>query len=141
MDMIGRDATEHAEKGISDGVYVIGASLISSTLDSLLTVSNVKTHNLTLDMGLNNVRDPQQIYRRSDHWNFGRLGIPFVFYFTGIHEDYHRPSDEVDKINFDKYTKITQLIYQNTLEIANSDKRPIVDNQEFIEATRQAPRN
>jgi Zn-dependent M28 family amino/carboxypeptidase len=92
-------------------------------------------------MGLNNVRDPQQIYRRSDHWNFGRLGIPFVFYFTGIHEDYHRPSDEVDKINFDKYTKITQLIYQNTLEIANSDKRPIVDNQEFIEATRQAPRN
>jgi hypothetical protein len=141
MDMIGRDATEHIEKGISDGVYIIGASLISSTLDSLLTVSNSKTHNLNFDMSLNNVRDPQQIYRRSDHWNFGRLGIPFVFYFTGIHEDYHRPSDEVDKINFDKYTKITQLIYQNTLEIANSDKRPVVDNQEFIEATRQTPRN
>ncbi len=141
MDMIGRDATEHQEKGIVDGVYIIGASLISSTLDSLLTVSNTKTHNLNLDMSLNNVRDPQQIYRRSDHWNFGRLGIPFVFYFTGIHEDYHRPSDEVDKINFEKYTKITQLIYQNTIEIANSVKRPIVDNQEFIEATRQAPRN
>jgi len=141
LDMIGRDATEHEENGITDGVYIIGASLISSTLDSLLMVSNAKTHNLHLDMSLNNVRDPQQIYRRSDHWNFGRLGIPFVFYFTGIHEDYHRPSDEVDKINFDKFTKITQLIYQNTLEIANSDKRPIVDNQEFIEATRQTPRN
>jgi hypothetical protein len=141
MDMIGRDATEHAEKGIKDGVYIIGASLISSTLDSLLTVSNEKTHKLYFDMSLNNVRDPQQIYRRSDHWNFGRLGIPFVFYFTGIHEDYHRPSDEVDKINFEKYTKITQLIYQNTLEIANSPKRPVVDNQEFIEATRQTPRN
>jgi hypothetical protein len=141
MDMIGRDATEHEEKGITDGVYIIGASLISSTLDSLLMVSNAKTHNLHLDMSLNNVRDPQQIYRRSDHWNFGRLGIPFVFYFTGIHEDYHRPSDSVDKINFEKYTKITQLIYQNTIEIANSDKRPIVDNQEFIEATRQTPRN
>ncbi len=141
LDMIGRDATEHEEKGITDGVYIIGASLISSTLDSLLMVSNAKTHNLYFDMSLNNVRDPQQIYRRSDHWNFGRLGIPFIFYFTGIHDDYHRPSDEVDKINFDKYTKITQLIYQNTLEIANSDKRPIVDNQEFIEATRQTPRN
>jgi hypothetical protein len=141
MDMIGRDATEHEEKGIKDGVYIIGASLISSTLDSLLTVSNAKTHNLYFDMSLNNVRDPQQIYRRSDHWNFGRLGIPFVFYFTGIHEDYHRPSDEVDKINFEKFTKITQLIYQNTLEIANSEKRPLVDNQEFIEATRQSPRN
>lgn len=141
MDMIGRDATEHVENGIENGVYIIGASLISSTLDSLMTVSNAKTHNLHLDMSLNNVRDPQQIYRRSDHWNFGRLGIPFVFYFTGIHEDYHRPSDEVDKINFDKYTKITQLIYQNTLEIANSPERPIVDNQEFIEATRQTPRN
>lgn len=141
MDMIGRDATEHVENGIENGVYIIGASLISSTLDSLMTVSNAKTHNLHLDMSLNNVRDPQQIYRRSDHWNFGRLGIPFVFYFTGIHEDYHRPSDEVDKVNFEKYTKITQLIYQNTLEIANSPERPIVDNQEFIEATRQTPRN
>ncbi len=141
MDMIGRDATEHKEKGIEDGVYIIGASLISSTLDSLLTVSNSKTHSMNLDMSLNNVRDPQQIYRRSDHWNFGRLGIPFVFYFTGIHEDYHRPSDEVDKINFGKFTKVTQLIYQNTLEVANSEKRPIVDNQEFIEATRQSPRN
>jgi hypothetical protein len=141
IDMIGRDATEHVEKGLVDGVYVIGASLISSTLDSLLTVSNAKTHNLNLDMSLNNVRDPQQIYRRSDHWNFGRLGIPFVFYFTGIHEDYHRPSDEVDKVNFEKMTKIVQLVYQNTLEIANSDERPVVDNQEFIEATRQTPRN
>lgn len=141
MDMIGRDATEHEEMGINNGVYVIGASLISSMLDSLLTVSNKATHNLYLDMALNNVRDPQQIYRRSDHWNFGRLGIPFVFYFTGLHDDYHRPSDEADKVNYEKMAKITQLIYHNTLEIANNDKRPIVDNEEFIQATRQSPRN
>ena len=141
MDMIGRDATEHQEKGIKDGLFIIGASLISSSLDSLLQVSNQSTHKLYLDMSLNNVRDPQQIYRRSDHWNFGRLGIPFVFYFTGLHEDYHRPSDEADKVNYDKMAKITQLIYRNTVEIANYNKRPMVDNEEFIQATRQAPRN
>lgn len=141
MDMIGRDATEHKDKDIKEGLYIIGASLISSSLDSLLQVSNKATHNLYLDLSLNNVRDPQQIYRRSDHWNFGRLGIPFVFYFTGLHEDYHRPSDEADKVNYDKMTKITQLIYRNTLEIANYSKRPVVDNEEFIQATRQTPRN
>jgi hypothetical protein len=141
IDMIGRDDPNHIKRGSTNALYIIGANLISSTMDSLLQVANAKTHKMELDRALNDLDDPQQIYRRSDHWNFGRLGIPFVFYFTGIHEDYHRPSDEVEKINFEKMNRISQLVYQNTLEIANTPRKPIVDNQAFIDRTRQTPRN
>jgi hypothetical protein len=109
-------------------------------LDSLTTVANAKTVNIFLDPKLNDLNDPQQIYRRSDHWNFGRLGVPFVFFFSGLHDDYHRPSDSPDKITYDVMAKRVRLAYGLTLEIANDTARPQVDNQVFIERTRANPR-
>ncbi|MEX0719805.1 MAG: M28 family peptidase [Balneolaceae bacterium] len=137
IDMIGR-VDEHHEQD-SSYVYIIGGEIISSGLDSLTEVANSMGPELTLSKRYNDLDDPNQFYRRSDHWNFGRLGVPFVFFFTGVHADYHRPSDEIDKITFTPYLKRTQLVYNLTALLANSDERPVVDNQEFIEKTQIQP--
>lgn len=138
IDMIGRLDNEHANE--PDYVYVIGGKLISSGLNATLQEANTMSVNIDLSDRYNDLEDPNQFYRRSDHWNFGRLGVPFVFLFNGTHADYHRPSDEVDKINFDALTKRTKLIFMTTALLANSDDRPEVDNQAFIEKTQQNPR-
>ncbi len=139
-DMIGRSDPENIQAGDTDYVYLIGGEIISSGLDSLVTAANDRSVNMRLDRKYNDLRDSNQFYRRSDHWNFGRLGVPFVFFFTGVHEDYHRPSDTVDKIDFEKLTRVTRLIYTSTVKVTGYDGRPEVDNQEFIEITRMLPR-
>lgn len=136
-DMIGRIDAEHEEAGIENYAYIIGADIISSQLDSLLKVANEKSGNIELSMKYNDLNDPNQFYRRSDHWNFGRLGVPFAFFFTGVHEDYHRPSDEVHKIRFEKMANIVRTMYATTVLLANTDNPPEVDNQEFIERTKR----
>lgn len=135
-DMIGRIDEEHKQKGMEDYAYIIGSELISSDLDSLIKAANRRSGQIALNKKYNDLQDPNQFYRRSDHWNFGRLGVPFAFFFTGVHEDYHRPSDEVHKIRFEKMVGIVRTIYASAVMIANADEAPAVDNQEFIEITK-----
>lgn len=139
-DMIGRSDPQNIDAGDTDYVYLIGGEIISSGLDSLVIAANQQSVNMRLDRRFNDLTDPNQFYRRSDHWNFGRLSVPFVFFFTGVHEDYHQPSDTVDKIEFDKYTRVVQLIYSASIMVTNYDGRPVVDNQDFIEITNRLPR-
>jgi len=139
IDMIGRVDKEHEDN--KDYIYVIGGEIISSGIDSVMRVANEQTVNLDLSDRYNDLNDPNQFYRRSDHWNFGRLGVPFVFFFNGTHDDYHRPSDSVDKIEWEQLVKRTQLVYMTTALLANSDERPKVDNQEFIQKTQTEARN
>lgn len=140
VDMIGRIDDEYIKTNNGDYVYIIGGSIISSAMDSLLQSANGKLTKINLDMKYNDLNDRNQFYRRSDHWNFGRLGIPFSFFFNGVHPDYHRPSDHVEKIAFQAYAKRSQLVYTYALELGNMNGRPVVDNQEFIEKTKQVPR-
>jgi len=135
LDMFGRIDYDY-EGTDQDYVYIIGASIISSTLDSLLHVANERTVQIKLDMRYNDLDDRNQFYRRSDHWNFGRLGVPFIFFFSGLHDDYHEPSDTVDKIAFELLEKRARLILATLVEVANAPTRPVVDNQEFINRTR-----
>lgn len=139
-DMVGRSDPENIDKGDTDYVYLIGGEIISSGLDSLVQAGNRKSVNMRLDRRYNDLQDPNQFYRRSDHWNFGRLEVPFVFFFTGVHEDYHRPSDHYEKIDYEKLSRVARLIYTASVEVANYDGRPVVDNQQFIEITRRLPR-
>ncbi len=139
-DMVGRSDSRNVEAGDTDYVYLIGGDIISSELDSMVVAANERSVNMRIDRHYNNLNDPNQLFRRSDHWNFGRLSIPFVFFFTGLHDNYHRPSDTVDRIEFDKYTRIVQLIYSSTIKVTNADERPEVDNQEFIDITNRVPR-
>lgn len=139
-DMIGRSDPENIEQGDTDYVYLIGGEIISSELDSLVQVANNETVGMRLDRKYNDLTDPNQFYRRSDHWNFGRLDVPFVFFFTGVHEDYHAPGDELHKVDFEKLSRISRLIYTSTIQVANYDGRPQVDNEEFIRITQDQPR-
>lgn len=140
VDMIGRIDDDYTKTNDGNYIYIIGGSIISSAMDSILQVANSKTVKINLDMKFNDLNDVNQFYRRSDHWNFGRLGVPFAFFFNGVHPEYHRPGDEVDKIAFDAMTKRTKLIFAYTLELANMSGRPKVDNQEFINKTKSNAR-
>lgn len=139
-DMIGRSTPERVESGDTDYIFIIGGDIISSELDSLVHVANDRSVGMELDYSYNDLNDPNQFFRRSDHWNFGRLGIPFVFVFTGVHEDYHRPGDRIERIDFPKLQRTTRLIHATTIELATYEGRPAVDNREFIEITRTRPR-
>ncbi len=135
-DMIGRIDSTHKSKDVEKYAYIIGAELISSDLDSLIKAANERSGEIELNKRYNDLNDPQQFYRRSDHWHFGRKQVPFAFFFTGVHEDYHRPSDEVHKIRFEKMASILRTMYATTVMIANADNPPAVDNQQFIEITK-----
>ncbi|GAB1444848.1 hypothetical protein MASR2M41_04770 [Flammeovirgaceae bacterium] len=121
IDMIGRWDPEH--KGKPDYVYVIGSDKLSQELHQLSERVNSTYTQLDFDYTYNDVNHPTNLYKRSDHWNFAKNDIPIIFYFDGIHEDYHLPSDEVDKIDFDLLTKRTKLVFYTAWELANRSER------------------
>jgi hypothetical protein len=125
IDMIGRRDPQHRES--SPYVYVIGADKLSSELHEISEATNKLYTNLIFDYTYNDVDHPDRLYYRSDHWNFAKNNIPVIFYFDGIHEDYHKPSDEIDKIEFDLLKKRTQCIFYTAWEIANREKRIALD--------------
>ncbi|HHB79012.1 MAG TPA: M28 family peptidase [Saprospiraceae bacterium] len=124
IDMIGRVDETHA--GNPNYIYVIGADRLSTDLDKIVKSANSHTK-LLLDYKYNAADDPNRFYYRSDHYNFAKNNIPSVFFFNGTHEDYHRPTDTVDKINFDKMAKIGKLTFYTAWEIANRPDRLKVD--------------
>lgn len=127
MDMVGRNASD--DPANANMVYVVGADRISTELHNINEEANGSlSQPLTLDYALNDPADPQSIYTRSDHYSYAAKGVPIAFYFTGLHADYHRPSDTVDKIIFDKVRRVAQLAYETGCTIANSDKAPAKDN-------------
>jgi hypothetical protein len=131
IDMIGRyDPTRGFET--TDYVYVIGGDLISQDLhDWNAAVNEATGTDLFLSDRFNSPDDPNQFFRRSDHWNFGKYDVPFIFYFTGTHEDYHGVGDEPEKIDYDRLARIARLIFGTAWEVANRDERPAVSGVGF----------
>ncbi len=131
IDMIGRHDPERGFER-TDYVYIIGADLISQDIaDWNASVNDVTGTGLLLSDRFNSPDDPNQFFRRSDHWNFGKHQIPFIFYFTGTHEDYHRVGDSPDKIDYDRMARIARLVFGTAWEIANTDIRPAVSGVGF----------
>lgn len=126
IDMIGRIDKKHQNN--QNYVYLIGSDKLSSELHTISENVNKETINFELDYEFNDPKDPNRFYYRSDHYNFAKNKIPVIFYFTGVHEDYHRPGDDVEKILFEKYAKITQLVFSTSWEIANRNDKIIVDS-------------
>ena len=131
IDMIGRhDPTRGFET--TDYVYVIGGDLISQDLhDWNAAVNEATGTGLLLSDRFNSPDDPNQFFRRSDHWNFGKHDVPFIFYFTGTHEDYHGVGDEPSKIDYDRLARIARLVFGTAWEVANADERPAVSGVGF----------
>ncbi|CAH0999813.1 hypothetical protein LEM8419_01110 [Neolewinella maritima] len=125
VDMVGRVDEKHA--GDPYYIYVIGSDRLSSELHQINETVNRDFTQLELDYTYNMESDPNRYYYRSDHYNFARNGIPSIFFFNGSHADYHRDTDTVDKINFEKMVRIGQLVFYNAWQLANQDKRIEVD--------------
>lgn len=135
MDMIGRWDETHEAQNDSSYIYIIGAEIISSDLNTMLEQASEWSADLNLNMRYNDLDDPNQFYRRSDHWSLGRLEIPFIFFFSGVHEDYHQPGDTPDKILYETLTDRVRLITATMVEIANAPFAPEIDSQEFLRRT------
>jgi hypothetical protein len=125
IDMIGRLDEAHLTN--PDYVYLIGSDKLSSQLHSISEQANKNYTNIQLDYTFNKPDDPNRFYYRSDHYNFAKNNIPVIFYFNGVHADYHQPTDTVDKILFDKMAKITRLVFYTAWELANREDRIVVD--------------
>ncbi|HYH80346.1 MAG TPA: M20/M25/M40 family metallo-hydrolase, partial [Longimicrobium sp.] len=122
IDMIGRNNP--------DSVVVIGKSY--STLGA--TVNAVQRAHPDLHLTLADDLWPQErFFFRSDHYHFARKEVPSIFFFSGVHADYHRPSDEVDKVDFDKLTRIARMAFFTAWEVANAPGRPQWDPRGLAE--------
>ncbi len=127
IDMVGRRDSLH--KNSAPYVYVIGSDKLSTDLHNINESTNKANVNLIFDYMYNDQNHPDRLYYRSDHWNFAKNNIPIIFYFDGIHEDYHQPSDEVDKIEFDLLAKRAQTVFYTAWEIANREQRIMPDKK------------
>ena len=131
IDMVGRIDPTHTGPD-SDYVYIIGSNLVSQELHDInIRVNQEIGTKLDLNERFNSKDDPNQFYRRSDHWNFGKHNIPFIFFFTGTHEDYHGVDDEPDKIGYERMARIAQVIFGTAWQVANQDTAPVVSGEGF----------
>lgn len=127
IDMIGRIGYEYEDAENQDYVYVIGSEMLSSQLKVISDYNNITYTNLILDYKYDAPDDPNRFYYRSDHYNFAKHNIPVIFYFNGVHDDYHQPTDTVDKIEWDLLKKRTKLIFHTAWDLVNREHRTVVD--------------
>ena len=113
LDMIGRNWT--------DTIVVIGKE--HSDLGATLNRVNAQHPELNMT-AIDDIWPQERFYFRSDHYNFARKGVPILFFFNGVHEDYHQPSDTPDKIDAEKEARILKLIFHLGQEVGNAAERP-----------------
>jgi hypothetical protein len=112
MDMLGRNRT--------DSLFLVCSDLLSTELDgSIHKVNKSSGINFGFDYRYSNLTNPQQVYFRSDHYPFVRFGIPSVWFFSGFTPDYHTPRDGTESINYEKFCRITRLVYLTAFDVGN----------------------
>ncbi len=134
IDMIGR--VDPAHENDRDYVYVVGSAKLSSHLKIISEYANITYTGLNFDYKYDDPADRSRIYYRSDHYNFAKHGIPIIFYFNGTHADYHRPSDTIDKIEWDVMAKRTKLVFHTAWILANREERTPVDTKDDMSYNR-----
>ncbi len=133
IDMIGRSKPDTGMASTNDifsgrnETFVIGSKMMSSQLWGLSEDVNASLLNLKFNYKFDDPKDPLRLFYRSDHYNYAKHGIPIIFYFDGIHEDYHQVTDEVAKIDFEKYLRVTKTVFATGWTIANLKSRPLID--------------
>lgn len=127
IDMVGRIDYEYQDAENKNYVYVIGSEMLSTQLKKINEYNNFTYMDLILDYRYDAEDDPNRFYYRSDHYNFAKHNIPVLFFFNGVHDDYHQVTDTVDKIEFPLMTKRAQLIFHTAWDLANRENRTPVD--------------
>jgi hypothetical protein len=113
IDMIGRNW--------KDTIVAIG----KEHSDLGATLNRVNAAHPELHMTAIDDRWPEEnFYFRSDHFNFARKGVPILFFFNGVHADYHQVTDSPDKIDGEKEARILQLLFYLGQEVGNAESRP-----------------
>jgi hypothetical protein len=135
IDMIGRSRkegdTNPKNKDLTgeNAIYVIGSEMMSSTLGAITKGTNDSYLKMTYDYRYDDPKDTNRFFFRSDHFHYAVNGIPISFWFDGVHEDYHQPTDHPDKIDYNKMEKVTRTIFLTLLKLAELKERPKVDKQ------------
>ena len=133
IDMIGRSKKEGdanpANKSLTgpNELYVIGSKLMSTDLGNVSEEVNNSYLKLDFNYKYDAPDDTERFFYRSDHYNYAKKGVPIIFYFSGVHEDYHQPTDHADKIDYEKMEKVTRTIFATMWKLANAPTRPKVD--------------
>ncbi len=109
-------------------VFVVGSKVMSTELGNLSEAVNKSYLNLSFNYKYDDPKDPEKIFFRSDHFNYALQGIPIIFYTDGEHEDYHKVTDHVEKIDFENLLKISRTVYAMAWELGNGN-RPVVDKK------------
>jgi len=126
LDMIGRNWT--------DTIVVIGKE--HSDLGATLNEVNARHPELNMT-AIDDIWPEERFYFRSDHYNFARKGVPILFFFNGVHEDYHQPTDEPDKIDAEKEARILKLIFHLGQDVGNAAARPQWNPESYKEIVEQ----
>jgi hypothetical protein len=143
IDMIGRSQDPNniikCERGVnkpcneelskSGEIYVIGKDMMSSTLGGIVDATNKAYLNLNYNTRYDDPKDPNRFFFRSDHFNYAVNGIPITFWFDGVHEDYHQPGDEPQKIDYNKMEQVARTIFLTLWELTDLKERPKIDKQ------------
>ena len=135
IDMIGRtrkaDDSNPKNKDLTgeNAIYVIGSEMMSSTLGSIVKGTNSGYLNLAYDYKYDDPKDPERFFFRSDHFNYALNGIPIAFWFDGTHEDYHKPGDEPQKIDYNKMERVARSILITLWNLTDLKERPNVDKE------------
>ncbi|GGD23270.1 M28 family peptidase [Hyunsoonleella pacifica] len=131
IDMIGRVDDRHSEED-DNYIYLIGSDRLSKELHYTSEAVQKAYVDINLDYKFNAINDHNNYYTRSDQYNFAKKGIPVIFYFSGVHEDYSEPTDTPDKINYELLAKRTKLIFATTWQLVNQDKRVAIDENSIF---------
>ncbi len=131
MDMLGRTDSLHDSLGLKEYIYVIGAQRNGGELFRINEEANQAGPGLLLNYRYDIPDEPNGFYYRSDHYHFAKHGIPVIFYFNGIHSDYHKPGDTIDKIDKELLASRTRLIFMTAWNLAQGKKRGGKDRKAF----------
>ncbi|MEM6517384.1 MAG: M28 family metallopeptidase [Bacteroidota bacterium] len=127
IDMVGRIDERHKEN--PNYIYIIGSDKLSTELHFVSEAARNTFSDLELDYKYNTDSDPNRYFYRSDHYNFALKGVPSIFYFNGEHEDYTKPTDTPDKLDYSLLEKRAKLIFSTAWYIANADNKIQVDKE------------
>ncbi|HKQ73928.1 MAG TPA: M28 family peptidase [Blastocatellia bacterium] len=133
IDMIGRSKKEGDDKPENvnltgpNGLYIVGSRMMSDDLGNLNEEVNNSYLKLDFNYKYDDPNDIERFFYRSDHYNYALKGIPIIFYFSGVHEDYHMPGDHADKIDYEKMEKVTRTVFATMWKLANAPTRPKVN--------------
>jgi hypothetical protein len=130
IDMVGRGAATDLAAGGPRYLQLVGSRRLSTELGDLTEAVNKKQRlPFVFDYAYDANGHPDNIYCRSDHYNYARYGIPVVFMTTGLHGDYHQVTDEPQYIDYPHMARIGQFVYDLANRVATLDHRPVVDKE------------